>query len=178
MKFVVIKNQKVKNSLFLVMGVSGCGKTTVAKELANTLKIPFIEADDFHPIHNIEKMKKGIPLNDEDRLPWLENLAKELKEKEVSGAVLACSALKKKYRTTLNSLIFSPLQVIFLEGSFEKIQERMKKRQNHFMPADLLRSQFETLEPPHNAWIFDIDNSPSTIHLHILERIKMANQDG
>ncbi len=154
------------------MGVSGCGKTTMAKLLSESLDIPFIEADDFHPETNILKMKNGQSLDDNDREPWLQNLALEIKKNEANGCVLACSALKEKYRTTLNSLITKPLQIIFLQGSFELIKNRMDQRADHFMPAQLLRSQFDTLEIPKNAWVFDIQNDLSTIHLQILERMK------
>lgn len=164
--------------LFLVMGVSGCGKSTVAKVLSEALKIPFIEADDFHPEANIFKMKNGQPLDDNDREPWLQNLAKELFQNEKSGAVLACSALKEKYRHTLNSLISNPLQVVFLEGSFELIKNRMEQRAGHFMPAHLLQSQLDTLEKPKDAWIFNIQDDPKTIHLQILEKIKTTNKNG
>ena len=157
--------------LFLVMGVSGCGKSTIAKKLCETFDIPFIEADDYHPKANIDKMKNGQPLNDDDRQPWLENLAKALQENEVKGAVLACSALKEKHRTTLNSLISKPLQIIFLKGSFDTIQKRMNERTGHFMPADLLQSQFDTLEEPQEAWVFDIKESPLTINSRIQERL-------
>lgn len=158
--------------LILVMGVSGCGKSTVAKMLSKSMKIPFIEADNFHPKTNIQKMKNGEPLDDNDREPWLQNLALELKRNEAKGCVLACSALKEKYRSTLNSLISKPLQIIFLEGSFELIKSRMDNRPGHFMPSQLLQSQFDALETPVNAWTFDIHNDSSTIHSQILKKIK------
>ncbi len=158
--------------LILVMGVSGCGKSTVAKMLSKSLNIPFIEADNFHPENNILKMKNGEPLDDNDREPWLQNLALELKRNEAKGCVLACSALKEKYRTTLNSLISKPLQIIFLKGSFELIKSRMDNRPGHFMPSQLLQSQFDALETPVNAWTFDIHNDSVTIHSQILEKIK------
>lgn len=161
--------------LILVMGVSGCGKSTIALQLCKELNIPFIEADDFHPEANILKMKNGQPLDDHDREPWLQNLAKELLQNEKKGAVLACSALKEKYRTTLNSLISQPLQIIYLEGSFELIKNRIEQRAGHFMSSQLLQSQFDTLETPNNAWTFNIENDPKTIHLQIIEKIKTIN---
>ena len=181
-----MSNSTAKNSpttdkhspLFLVMGVSGCGKSTVAKALSESLKIPFIEADDFHPASNILKMKNSQPLDDNDREPWLQNLALELKKNEDNGAVLACSALKEKYRTTLNSMISKPLQIIYLEGSFELIKNRIDQRAGHFMASQLLQSQFNTLEKPKNAWTFDIQNNLTTIHLQILEKIKTTNKNG
>ena len=158
------------------MGVSGCGKSTIAKQLCEELDIPFIEADDFHPETNILKMENGQPLDDDDRKPWLQNLALELKRNETKGCVLACSALKEKYRTILNSLISKPLLIIFLEGSFELIKNRIDQRAGHFMSAQLLQSQFDTLEEPENAWIFNIKNDSQTIHLQILEKIKTSNE--
>ena len=163
--------------LFLVMGVSGCGKSTIAKQLCEEFDIPFIEADDFHTEANILKMKNGQPLDDNDREPWLQNLAKELLQNEKKGAVLACSALKEKYRTILNSLISKPLQTIYLEGSFELIKNRIEQRAGHFMSSHLLQSQFDALEKPKNAWILDIQNDAKTIHLQILEKMKTINKN-
>ncbi|MFK7774914.1 MAG: gluconokinase [Saprospiraceae bacterium] len=166
-----------QSTLFLVMGVSGCGKSTIARQLCNALQFHFIEADDFHPEANILKMKNGQPLDDKDREPWLQNLAQELLQNEKIGAVLACSALKENYRTILNSLISRPLQIIYLEGSFELIQNRIEQRAGHFMSSQLLQSQFDTLEEPKNAWTFYIQNDPKTIHLQILEKIKTVNKN-
>lgn len=163
--------------LFLVMGVSGCGKSTIAKELSIALQIPFIEADNFHPEPNIAKMKNGQALTDEDRLPWLQNLAQALQKNERNGGVLACSALKESYRATLNSLIHSPLQIIYLKGNFETIQKRMEERTGHFMPSHLLQSQFDALEEPQNVWTFDIKNNPKKIISQILEKTKMDSNN-
>lgn len=128
------------------MGVSGCGKTSVGRHLGWSLKLPFFDADDFHPTSNIEKMKSGVPLTDHDRLPWLQQLASEIEgwEKD-KGAVLACSALKEEYRRILSAK--TNIQWVYLAASFDVIYERMKKR-NHFMKAEMLRSQFDTLEVP------------------------------
>lgn len=168
----IIKHQP----LILVMGVSGCGKSTIAKGISKALQIPFIEADDFHPESNISKMKNGQSLNDDDRQPWLENLAKELKRNESRGCILACSALKTKYRSTLNSLISKPLQIVFLDGSFKTIKERIEKRAGHFMPSKLLQDQFDTLEIPQNAWTFNIQNSPESIIAKVLEKTKHSTK--
>lgn len=128
------------------MGVSGCGKTAVGRQLAWALRLPFYDADDFHPSHNIDKMKSGIPLTDHDRQPWLKKLAEELSGwKQTSGAVLACSALKEDYRRLLSSS--TTIEWIYLSASFDAIYQRMKKR-THFMKAELLQSQFDTLEVP------------------------------
>lgn len=160
------------------MGVSGCGKSTIARQLCEELDIPFIEADDFHPEANVLKMRNNQPLDDNDRKPWLQILALELKKNEAKGCVLACSALKKKYRIILNSLISKPLQIIFLEGSFELIKKRINQRVGHFMSSQLLQSQFDTLENPKNAWFFNTKNDYKTIHLQILEKIKTINKNG
>ena len=135
--------------LLLVMGVSGSGKSTLAAALAEALSVPYLDADDFHPEANLEKMKAGNALTDKDRQPWLDVLAQELVNRQDSGAVLACSALKEKYRKTLAE--YTPLRTIYLKGDYEYIFQRMKKRAGHFMPLELLQSQFNTLEEPAEA---------------------------
>ncbi len=129
----------------VVMGVSGSGKSTVGKELANHLNIAFYDADDFHPPENIEKMKSGTPLTDEDRRPWLEALASHLHH--WPHAVLACSALKESYRQILQSKTDN-LEWVYLDGSEQTILNRMSARENHFMKPEMLKSQLETLEIP------------------------------
>ena len=134
------------SKVIIVIGVSGCGKTTVGRKLGWALKIPFFDADDFHPTSNIEKMKSGRPLNDADRQPWLRRLAEEIEGWDKNeGAVLACSALKEDYRRTLSA--YATIQWVYLAADFEVIYKRMKNR-NHFMKPELLQSQFETLEVP------------------------------
>ena len=134
------------------MGVSGCGKSTVGKALAERLHATFLDADDFHPAANVEKMRAGTPLNDEDRTLWLATLNRELRERSQGGerVVLACSALKLRYREAIGARL-AHADWIFLDGSFEVIAERMRARANHYMPESLLRSQFEALERPDNA---------------------------
>ncbi len=160
---------------WLIMGVSGCGKTTIARLLAERWSISFLEADDFHPLANKEKMKQGIPLEDKDRLPWLETIGKTLeeKEKENEGFVLACSALKEKYRTLLQSHLRNPLQIVFLQGTYLQILERMEARKSHFMPSSLLQSQFEALEEPQNALTIHIHKSPDEIVHEIVFRFQI-----
>lgn len=132
--------------LIVVMGVTGCGKSTVGKLLATELDVPFQDADDLHSEANIRKMAAGHPLNDEDRWPWLRRVGKELHLAESSGLVIACSALKRAYRELL--LTAEPRsRFVFLEGSRELLAERLGHRHGHFMPDDLLDSQLETLEP-------------------------------
>lgn len=142
----------------IVMGVSGCGKTTVGKALAERLRASFLDADDFHPAANVEKMRTGTPLNDDDRTPWLATLNRELRERSQRGerVVLACSALKHRYRDAIGAQI-AHAAWIFLDGSFDVIAERMRARANHYMPESLLRSQFETLERPENAVCISIE---------------------
>lgn len=162
-------------SIIYVMGVAGSGKTTIGQKLSVATGIPFFDADDFHPPANKEKMKSGQPLNDEDRKGWLTSineLAKEQSEK--NGAIIACSALKEKYRTALSSGIKVPVHWVLLQGSFEMIQERMKARKEHFMPASLLQSQFDTLETPGNAIVMDIKTGPDEIVADILRKIKLT----
>ncbi len=158
------------------MGVSGSGKTTIGQLLAKELSLPFYDADDFHPEANIQKMKSGIPLNDEDRQPWLERLA-ELARNEIPklGAVISCSALKQHYRKTLTQGIESACYFIFLEGAIELIHERMKKRVGHFMPVELLQTQFDTLENPDGAIRISIEDTPEDIVRQIINKTSTMN---
>ena len=148
---------------FLFMGVSGCGKTTVGRRWAEHLGICFLDADDFHPPRNREKMSSGIPLSDADRMPWLDRIAEELQTRANQGAVLACSALKEIYRCRL--IAASPaLNIMYLQGDREILLQRMKERKNHFMPSSLLDSQLATLEAPERALCIDISHSLESIH--------------
>ncbi|MCC3427529.1 MAG: gluconokinase [Microcoleus sp. PH2017_29_MFU_D_A] len=142
--------------IIMVMGVSGSGKTTVGKLLAESLNWDFSDADDFHPPGNIEKMSRGIPLEDADRLPWLLHLQGTIDRwlLENKNVVLACSGLKASYR----EMLFRDKQrmkIVYLKGDFELFAARLKTRENHYMKADLLSSQFATLEEPENAIIID-----------------------
>ena len=156
----------------LVMGICGTGKSTIGKLLSEQLEVPFIEADDFHPISNVEKMQSGSPLNDEDRQPWLEAIAKELKQKEETGFVLACSALKEKYRTVLFSSLLKKAIIIQLDGDKVLIEKRMTARSDHFMPTDLINSQLADLEPSKEAIHFDISNEPNFIVKEIIREFQ------
>ena len=158
------------------MGVSGCGKTTIGKQLALEEGLPFFDADDFHPKANIEKMKNNVALSDSDRLPWLYTLADKIYEWEHdAGAVLACSALKESYRTILVSK-HSNIFWVFLSGTFEVISERLKKRTDHYMKKTLLQSQFDTLEVPNYGMQVNIDNSIDEIIKSIHSKLKQMNQ--
>lgn len=146
------------------MGVSGSGKSTIARLLAEALEIPFADADDFHPEANVEKMGQGIPLQDEDRQDWLEAIhifAQDTLER--TSIVIACSALKEKYRQILQYQLEEQVTWIFLKGSYELILARMQQRKDHFMPETLLGSQFEALEEPQNAFVLDINKTPEEL---------------
>lgn len=158
--------------IYVIMGVSGAGKSRIGKLLADRLSLPFYDADDFHPQTNVKKMKSGQPLNDNDRKPWLEDLAIHIQKWEkAGGAVLACSALKKKYRQILKKHPKTPVQFIYLKGAPETIDKRLRKREGHFMPPGLLNSQFDTLEEPEDALVVSIDKKPGRIVDEILKRI-------
>ena len=152
----------------IVMGVSGCGKTTVSRLLAEHLGWTYIESDEYHSPDDIEKMSSGVPLNDEDRWPWLRRLHDVLLDHSAKNqpVVLACSALKQSYRDLLVSGLDN-IFFIYLKGDFELIHQRMRQRQ-HYMKADMLRSQFDALEEPRNATVIDIQNSPEKIVENIL----------
>ena len=140
-------NQKPPR-FFVVMGVSGCGKTTVGQALAAHLGCPFYDGDDFHSPQNVAKMASGFPLNDDDRAPWLDSLAALIREHLDKGetGVLASSALKRRYRDKLR--VDDRVQFIFLDGDFDLIWGRMQARQDHYMKAEMLQSQFDALEVP------------------------------
>ena len=151
----------MKTFVYLIMGVSGSGKTTVGQALAEQLSCPFFDGDDFHSTENISKMARGLPLTDDDRQPWLDNLWELINEQLRQGqtAVLACSALKKRYRDQLrrdnDGVVF-----IYLRGSYDFVWRRLSKRQDHYMKATMLGSQFEDLEEPdgESALVIDIED--------------------
>ncbi|MCV7225604.1 gluconokinase [Mycolicibacterium komossense] len=132
-------------SPIVVMGVSGSGKSTVGAALAQRLRVPFADADDFHPPANIAKMTAGHPLDDDDRRPWLESIGDWLAEHS-GGGVMSCSALKRTYRDQLRRHC-PQVEFLHLEGTPDVIGRRQASRPGHFMPASLLKSQFDTLEP-------------------------------
>jgi carbohydrate kinase (thermoresistant glucokinase family) len=163
--------KSISKTHLVIMGVSGCGKTTLGVELASALGWPFYDADDFHPPHNVEKMRKGLPLNDEDRWPWLIELNQLLKSQP--NAVLACSALKASYRATLGADL-PQLQWIHPHGDFDVIAARIDKRSRetgHYMPASLLTSQFEALELCPSAIMLAIDMTPAERVAFVLGQI-------
>jgi carbohydrate kinase (thermoresistant glucokinase family) len=159
-------------SIIYIMGVSGSGKTTIGQRLSTETGIPFFDADDFHSTANKEKMRAGQPLSDDDRSDWLitiNQLAK--KEAAGNGAIIACSALKEKYRLLLSEGLHTPVYWIFLQGDYNLISGRMKARKGHFMPDSLLQSQFEALEVPGLALVADISNSPEEIVKNIIDKL-------
>ena len=158
----------------VIMGVCGCGKSTVAFLLAQQLGWRFLDADDFHPPENRAKLSAGVALTDLDRWPWLDNLA-ELVSAD-TRSVLACSALRETYRQKLQAR--SPLDFVLLKGSFEVISERLRTRGGHFMNPILLRSQFDTLEQPENALVVDIADSPQRIVERIMHELGLKGIGG
>lgn len=163
----------MKGPLALIfMGVSGSGKTTVAKLFAEKTGAVFYEGDDFHLPENIAKMRQGIPLTDEDRASWLQALrgviVRSLAKNELSA--ITCSALKAKYREQLQSSD-GRVWFVFLTGAKEVIEERLKNRRGHFIPATLLDSQLATLEPPAKALTFSIEKSPKEIVTELIQAL-------
>jgi gluconokinase len=147
------------------MGVSGSGKTTIGRLLAARTGWAFYDADDYHSADNLAKMRRGIPLTDEDRVPWLETLRQKVVVPSLDTgepAILACSALKASYRERL-SCSDPRVRVIYLKGDYALIRARMERRSGHFMGADMLASQFEALEEPGNAVVVDAAESPDAI---------------
>ncbi|GAB4496821.1 MAG: gluconokinase [Anaerolineales bacterium] len=151
------------NLILIIMGVSGSGKTTIGSRLARELDWQFFDADDFHPPANREKMEQGFPLTDEDRAEWLTALQNLIRKNLEEGfsCVLACSALKQRYRELL--AVNEKVRYVYLHGSYDQVETRMKRRKDHYMPVQLLQSQFEALEEPQEAVIIDISYTPEEI---------------
>jgi len=162
----------MKTRFFIVMGVSGCGKTSVGKSLAEYLGWDFYDADDFHPPENVSKMASGTPLTDSDRAPWLASLNDLISSSLTQDhpGVLACSALRERYRQQLLEGN-DGVRLIYLKGSYDLIWSRMIVRADHYMKPHMLQSQFETLEEPTNALIVDISLSVDEIVQEILKHM-------
>jgi gluconokinase len=157
----------MNRNVYVVMGITGSGKTTVGTMLAHTLGVDFVEGDDYHPAENVRRMASGIPLTDDDRAGWLRELASRIHEANDAGVglVLTCSALKRSYRDVLRAAA-PELRFVFLTGPRELIANRLADRRGHFMPASLLESQLATLEEPtsdERMWAFDIRESAQEI---------------
>jgi gluconokinase len=167
-------------TIAVIMGVSGCGKTTVAKLLANRRGWSVIEGDAFHPRANVEKMSAGIPLSDEDRRPWLRAIAAEIDTRRARGesSVVASSVLKRVYRDILIG-DRSDVVLVYLKGSKELIAERLKARHGHFMPPSLLDSQFATLEEPgsdETPIVLSIEPPPDAIVEELARQLDQRGQ--
>lgn len=148
----------------VVMGVSGSGKSVVGAAVAQRLRVPFADGDDFHPPANIAKMTAGIPLDDHDRVPWLDNLGSWIAE-HPAGCVVACSALKRAYRDRIRHHAHEA-EFLHLSGDHDVIARRQASRPGHFMPASLMHSQFATLEPlqpDEGGYTVDVDQSIDAI---------------
>lgn len=159
--------------IVVVMGVSGSGKTTIGKSLAERLGCEFIDGDDFHPPANVAKMASGAPLEDADRWPWLERLNGELQKRK--SVVLACSALKQSYRDALLKDV-PTRALVFLNGTKDLLRKRLETRRHRYMPASLLESQFAALEPPRTAIEVDVAQPVERCVGEIASRLRPAGQ--
>lgn len=147
--------------IYVIMGVSGCGKSMVGEAIATALQVPFVEGDTLHPVSNVAKMAQGVPLDDNDRLPWLDRIGDEIAGAGPEGLVISCSSLRKIYRDRLRSFAPGRVVFVFLSGSEAVLGERMAARRGHFMPASLLNSQLATLEDPSGEpGVITVDVSP------------------
>jgi gluconokinase len=155
------------------MGVSGSGKTTVAQALAARLGWRFAEGDAFHSAANVAKMRAGVALTDEDRWPWLDAIARWIRETRAKGdkCVVACSALKRAYRERI-AAGRDDVSFVHLAGDYDTIAARLGQRSGHYMPLSLLKSQFDTLEPPQdeNAMVVNVEGSPDAIVSEVIAR--------
>jgi gluconokinase len=161
--------------ILIVMGVSGSGKTTVGRALASALSCEFSDADKFHSSANIAKMSRGVALTDEDRAPWLASMRAAIEHWAEKGGdhVLACSALKERYREALVPPGVD-LRFVYLRGDFDLLARRLGERKGHFFDPALLRTQFEALEEPQNAIVVDVDAAPADVVATIVALLRPA----
>jgi len=165
----------VHTGLYVIMGVSGSGKSLIGARLARELDIEFVEGDDLHPTANVQRMAAGIPLTDDDRRGWLIAIAARLREAKRAGIglVVSCSALKRSYRDLLRSRVEADVRFVYLAGSRALLAERLAQRRGHFMPPALLESQLSILEEPspdERAWVCDISQAPDAIVADLVKR--------
>jgi gluconokinase len=162
--------------VILLMGVSGSGKTTIGQLLGKHLGFAFFDADDLHPKRNVEKMRRGIPLDDADRAPWLASVRDLIQRRLVRGepAVVACSALKQAYRDELVGGRPDQVRVVYLKGTPELIARRLGERRGHFMSPAMLTSQLATLEEPNDACTVDVEQTPEAVVRAIAEKLGLA----
>jgi len=160
--------------IVLVMGTTGAGKTTVGKLLAQKLGWIFLDADDFHPPANIEKMKHGIPLTDTDRAPWLAAIHAELARQSAAqkSAVIACSALKESYRETIGAGL--AVKIVYLKGSYEEMRAHIVTRHGHFAGEAILAGQFRDLEEPSEALVVSVRHTPEEIVEEVCHGLELA----
>jgi gluconokinase len=164
----------VNRGLYVVMGVSGSGKSLIGAAFARALGIDFVEGDDYHSAENVQRMSREVPLSDDDRVRWLRSLAVRIRETKDAGTglVMTCSALKRSYRDVLRAQA-SELRFVFLRGPPALLAERLASRRGHFMPPSLLDSQLATLEEPspdEHAWVCDIRESPQDLVAALVAR--------
>ena|SRR5947208_12319253 len=159
--------------IILIMGTTGAGKTTVGKLLAARLGWTFLDADNFHPAANIEKMTHGIPLTDADRIPWLAKIHTELLRLTQSGqnAVLACSALKQSYRDQLSVAV--DMRIVYLRGTYEVMRHHIEARHGHFAGEAILAGQFADLEEPRNALVLEVSRTPQQLVSEIIAQLQL-----
>lgn len=158
----------------IVMGVSGCGKSSLGTALAHRLGCSFIEGDDLHPQCNVAKMSRGVALEDADRWPWLDALGEKISSHTDGSVVLSCSALRRAYRDRLRRSAKGPVIFLFLQGSRSALQARLEQRRGHYMPAQLLDSQLATLEPPTcepDVVTIDIEQSIECVVANVLSTL-------
>lgn len=157
----------------IIGGVAGAGKTTVGRILAQRTGWPFFDGDDFHPRTNIEKMSSGIPLGDDDRLPWLEKIRSKIKESllERQNIIVACSSLKKRYRDIIRGNL-EGVQFFILDIDYETAFQRISERENHFFKGEILKSQFDVLEISDDVCVVDAAKSPDAVANEILRQIE------
>jgi len=159
--------------IVLVMGVSGSGKTTIGEALALKLGWKYLDADDYHPVANVVKMRAGVPLEDSDRWPWLEKIHEELVRLTAAGknVVLACSALKESYRKQLSAGL--DLRIVYLRGSYEVMRCHIERRHGHFAGASILAGQFADLEEPKDALVLDVTATPGEIADQVIHQLNL-----